>query len=364
MVSIEDMNGDRMDIPQPVNAQYYVYTISLMGLEGDSSTTECRVEDLLPWVTFYTPEVMRGPEASVLLRKMDRPLKSLSHNKEDFHRVLTTWAWARHWADAVRAHLSPFGLFFDNETLKKMRRRKTGGFFNGTSKKKRTRAERDAREKEMIRELEMIANNVQQYQGVWFGSEKIWVGDMVRLAGTFEKPANSDVPSTPQKQEALETAYLQLYKGRSTRDGHGPMVRLQGFKKTDTQSLGKPAFLQITHIYRVPGHNEGPGSLQFDGVFYELLKESVNKARNPPSLYGDMQGVFDTSDTSSSSTTEQNAVIEANGEKRPDVGMPGLYRKELLPPAPAGFAFKPLKRLSGINAEDGPSGLLPYMLAG
>lgn len=363
IVSVEDMNGDRIDIPQPVNVQYYMYTVSLMGLEGDRSTIECRVENLLPWVVFYTPEVMRGIQAAALLRRQNKPLESLDPDKEDFHKVLTTWAWARHWADAVRAHFSPFGLFFDSETLKKLRRKKTGGFFNGTSKKKRTRAKRAAREKEMLRELEMIAANVQHYQGVWFGSEKIWVGDMVRLAGTFEKPASSNAQPVAPSEESIDVAHLQLYKGRSVKEGRGPLVKLEGFK-IDAQSLGRPAFFQVTHIYRVPGHNDKPGSLQFDGIYYELVKQDIDETKKPPSLYGDMQGFLDTSDTSSSSTTDQNVAAGPNGELFPHAGIPGLYRKELLPPAPVGYAFKPLKKLPGFSDEDGPGGLLPYMIAG
>lgn len=367
IVPIEDMNGDKIDIPQPVNLQYYVYMIELMGVESGANTFECRVRDLLPWVTYSVPEVMRT-QARMLLKRKDSLLKSLDGDEEDFQSVLTTWAWARHWADAIRSHFAPFGLFFDSEALKKMRRRKQGGYYNGSSKKKRSRAERDAKEKEMIRETEMIESSVQQYQGIWFGSEKIWVGDMVRLAGTFESsPSTFSKPSHQAQANGngittSKSAYLQLYKGRRLSEGKGPLVELEGFKMTEA-SIGKPAFLQVTHIYRMPGQEGTPATLHFDGTYYELVKEDEGRVRKPPSSNGGMQGVLDTSDTSSS-CPDQDFIDPVTGVQKLDTSIPSLYRKELVPPPAGGYVFKPLKRLPGIAEEDGATGIPPHMIAG
>jgi hypothetical protein len=368
IVSIEDMNGGKMDIPQPVNMQYYVYMIELMGVESGANTFECRVRDLLPWLTYSVPEVMRT-QARTLLKRKDSLLKSLDGDEEDFQSRLTTWAWARHWADAIRSHFAPFGLFFDSEALKKMRRKRQGGYYNGSIKKKRSRAEKDAQEKEMIRETEMIESSVQQYQGIWFGTEKIWIGDMVRLAGTFESP-HSD-PSKPSSKAQMNgngrstsnSAYLQLYKGRRLSEGKGPLVKLEGFKMSEA-SIGKPIFLQVTHIYRVPGQEGSPPTLQFDGSYYELVKEDEGKVKKPLSSNGGMQGVLDNSDTSSSSTPDQDLGDPVTGVKQLDTSIPSLYRKELVPPPAGGYVFKPLKRLAGIAEEDGATGIPPHMIAG
>lgn len=361
IVSIVDMNGDPMDIPQPVNMQYYVYTVELLGLESGSNTFECRVEELLPWVACCVPDALRGPQAANLLKRKDTLLKSLDSEEEMFESMLTTWAWARHWADAVRSQFSPFGLFFDNETIKKMRRRKRGYYFNGTSKKKKTRAEKEAREKEMIREVELIEGNIQQYQGIWLGSEKVWVGDMVRLAGTLALPPSSQPDGTT---EIANTAHLQLYRGKSLRDGKGQLVKLDGYHIHE-ESVHSPAFFQITHIYRVPGENGEAGTLQFDGTFYELVREEGETVKKPPSLYGDMQGTLDSSDTSTSSTTDQHYVVDpVTGAKALDNSISNLYKRGLVPPPPLGYTFKRLKKLSGAADDEGATGLPPFMIAG
>lgn len=353
IVEMEDVNGDKCHIPQPVNAQYYVYSIELLGV-GASTIVECRVDELLPWVAYAVPEILKSPQTRSLLVKSDNPLETLEPH-EDFKQVLTTWVWVRHWANAIQSHFSPFGFFQDPETSIKLRRKRRG-YNNGAKKNKTTRAERDAREKEMLRETEMIASHIQFYQGVWFGAEKLWVGDVARVAGTYRRSS--------KEQEHANAAHVQLYAGRSRRDGKGQLVKLDGYSVSG-EAAGKPAFFQITHIYRVPGNDGSPGTLTFDGTFYELIEEEEdpwNDEKRPPSLYDDMQGVLDTSDSSS---TDQDYVIDPiTGAKKLDCSIPSMYRRTLMPPAPAGYRFKPLQRRDGAADDETAAGIPAFMLAG
>lgn len=392
IVEMEDLNGDKVQIPQPVNAQYYVYSIELLGV-GESTVIECRVEELLPWVAYACPDALRGPQATALLKKTDATLSNLNPSEQVFEEVLTAWAWARHVATAVQTYYCPAGFFLDRETSKKLRRRRKG-YASGTKKGKKTRAGKEAREKEYDRELEMLASNVQQYQMVWFGCEKIWVGDMVRLAGTFELPSSvrdakhgnqhNDKTKKSNGNSKVFSAYIQLYKGRTRQDGKGQFVKLDGYTMTE-EHIGNPAFLQVTHIYRLPPDAEqggagSPGTLLFDGHIYELAKDDEDPwhaSKKPPSLYGDMQGILDASDTSSSSTAatatskqdqDQGGIVDSsNGTRRKKTAqesISNMYKKSLLPPSPPGYSFKPLKRVEGASEDECASGIPVFMIAG
>jgi hypothetical protein len=399
IVEMEDMKGNKMRVPQPVNAQYYTYTIDLFGIESVSKV-ECRVEEILPFAAYAVPLALNSGKAALLLRKQERALETLDPEKEKFRDALTTWAWARHWAIAIRTHFSPFGMFFDPETIKKMGRRRrrylaaynnnnnssngitvngngnkrSGIIING--KRRKTRAVKEAREKEMEREKQLIRISRQSYQGIWFGCEKFWVGDLVRLAGTYEYESNA-FSKNNRSITSTDTAHLHLYRG-VTRAGGEPTAQvsiLEGLK-LDKETEGKPAFFQITHIYREPipagsGEEGGEqGELFFDGYFYQAVKDTEQQeddgdkwtATKSSTSFGGLQGTSDSSDTCSS---DQDYIVDpVTGLKKLDLSVGHMYRRMLLPPPPARYSFQPLKSLDGKFEEDLTATIEPWMIAG
>lgn len=194
-----------------------------------------------------------------------------------------------------------------------------------------------------------------RYQGLWWGAERIWTDELVRLklsrSQIAPQGAENIVPPAGPSRKALEYA-------RALDDGSGESESIAG-------AAGRGAFMLIDGLYvvDVPKVNSGSSGKECraTGMLYELVDEDweVEASRNdekgkapeapvngisglPGSQLADPGPSVDKA-TSNAEADPLEVVAKPKSRSPNDqLSRPALTSPFPLPPAPSGFKFRPI----------------------
>ncbi|KAL4065830.1 hypothetical protein V8B97DRAFT_1880890 [Scleroderma yunnanense] len=195
-----------------------------------------------------------------------------------------------------------------------------------------------------------------RYQGLWWGAERIWTDELVRLKLSRSQIApqgaeNILAPAEPSRK-AIEYA-------RSLDNGSGESEGIAG-------AAGRGAFMLIEGLYvvDVPKVNGSSGKeCRVSGMLYELVDEDWEEGDGVPGNGGDGNGkdkaIEGSTETGASIDPADGASVDGqSGSQLTDflatpsksrlrspneqLSRPALSLPFPLPPAPEGFKFRPI----------------------
>lgn len=188
---------------------------------------------ILPYMAYSPPARMMSDEQRGRLQDFaEDPIFSELRYLEE---ALTVFAYAHQLSKHIWTKYSTFGMIID--PLNKRRRDNAGHLelLNGIAAR--------------AKKIESLSRTIQFYQCLWWGAEKIWAGELVRLAATWYSDASS-------------SALLKLA-------GESKIIAVPG-AKISLDSLDKPVLFSLAHIYRDPVKQR----LRIMGTFLEILEDN------------------------------------------------------------------------------------------
>lgn len=229
--------------------QSHIYTLAYLGIT--KGRYRCKRSAMLPYMAYNPPSRLMSDEQRKRVKDFtEEPDLELMQNLED---ALSVFAYAHQLSKHVWRKYSTFGMILD--PLNKRRKNHIQGQLPAGGAAR-------------MKHIEMLSRTIQFYQCVWWGAEKIWAGELVRLAATWFSDADG-------------SALLKLVSDSK-------IVPIPG-AKISMESLDKPVLFSLAHIYRDPVKKR----LRIMGTFLEILEDGP-KSRDEqvpqPSLFmGEME---------------------------------------------------------------------------
>ena len=243
--SSSEAGDDYDNLPQLRVKQSHVYDLEYLGLPGSRYT--CEREEMLPYMAYNPPARLMSDEQRKRLKDFD--VEPVFEEMQNLEQALTVFAYAHQLSKHMWRKYSVFGVIHDP-----MNKRRKDHITNGQAAQ--------------AKKIEAPPQTIQFYQCVWWGAEKIWAGDLVRLAATWYSDGSG-------------SALLKLFVDSK-------IVPIPG-AKINKASLDKPVLFALAHIYRDPERKR----LRIMGSFLEILDDNERNAgsgmeASTPILIGDV----------------------------------------------------------------------------
>ena len=240
--------------------QFYRHLLELL---GTSTEVVCENRELAPWLV--RPEIERLLAREQANRVALYESVPLFESLAGVESAIGPWTFAMNWALHIANSYCPMGMYFHAD-MKAANKPSKEGIPKALYRRRKKRAQEEQRKAE------------QCYQGLWWAAEKIWVGEVVRLAGVWNQADDGAV--------RLKLVFSE--KDKTLNSSIAPrLMSLQGCR-LHYDSHGRPAFFKISSIYRDPNMQD----IRIAGRFYELIPKISDKGKREVKIKGN-----DTNDT-------------------------------------------------------------------
>lgn len=278
----------------------YQYLLILLGLSSEvmvDNTSVC------PWLL--------SPFHLILLHKYAQPPSSRTppeitlESLTSMRRAITPWKLAVQQGQQISDNFTCAAKFYSTENKHVLRPSK-GGIASPLYRRRKKETER-ARQ-----------TASQLFQCLWWGPERIWAGEIVRLAGTWD--------ATAEGVAQLALRFKESGKKSKSKDGpaHSP-VPFEG-ARVSIEARDKPAFFRIDRIERDFRTRE----VTISGQPFELVDSDGREKRRRRQP---------TQETVEKVTLQDTDVIR------------DYYAAKYAFPAPSGKAFQPLRQPDGQECD-------------
>ena len=242
-------SADPFAAPTIQTEPYYRYLVDLL---ATTSEVVCENKQLTPWLVWPIDNRLSAGEQtnSISLYHTIPSIKSLI----DYETAFAPWTYARLWGQHIAETYCAMGMYFPTN-VKAAYKPSKEGIPRHIYLRRKKRAQDEQRKLQ------------QCFQALWWSAEKIWVGEMVRLAGIWDQANDGAV--------RIKLVFCEKDQNKSSTSSP-PRALIVKDAMLNYQSHGRPAFFKINTLYRDPKTQD----MCLAGHFYELLPAEIEKGKN------------------------------------------------------------------------------------